>query len=91
MNGRVINVRNVRLCALCGKMWVITICILADEAPAVRHGFVATQGRGDVRINEYHIAVIPGDGIGQEVTPEGGKALETARWRHRPRCWEGFD
>ena len=27
--------------------------------------------------SHYHIAVIPGDGIGREVVPEGLKALET--------------
>lgn len=29
-------------------------------------------------MNDYHIAVIPGDGIGQEVCPEGVKALDAA-------------
>ena len=29
-------------------------------------------------MREYHIAVIPGDGIGQEVCPEGMKALDAA-------------
>jgi tartrate dehydrogenase/decarboxylase / D-malate dehydrogenase len=30
-------------------------------------------------MKEYHIAVIPGDGIGMEVIPEGVKTLQTAR------------
>lgn len=30
-------------------------------------------------MKEYHIAVIPGDGIGQEVTPEGVRVLEAVR------------
>ncbi len=29
------------------------------------------------RMHDYHIAVIPGDGIGQEVTPEGLRVLES--------------
>jgi tartrate dehydrogenase/decarboxylase/D-malate dehydrogenase len=31
----------------------------------------------------YHIAVIPGDGIGREVVPEGIRVLEAAGHRHR--------
>ena len=29
-------------------------------------------------MNEYRIAVIPGDGIGQEVVPEGIRVLDAA-------------
>ena len=31
--------------------------------------------------NQYRIAVIAGDGIGKEVTPEGIRAMEAAGYR----------
>jgi tartrate dehydrogenase/decarboxylase/D-malate dehydrogenase len=31
---------------------------------------------------QYRIAVIPGDGIGKEVVPEGLRVLETAAKKH---------
>ncbi len=40
-------------------------------------------------MHDYHIAVIPGDGIGQEVTPEGLRVLEVAgdvTGTYRLRC-----
>ena len=42
-------------------------------------------------MSEYRIAVIPGDGIGREVIPEGVRALEAAGARHGLRFrWEEF-
>ena len=35
---------------------------------------------------KIHIAVIPGDGIGQEVIPEGLKVLEAVSSAHAFRC-----
>ena len=41
---------------------------------------------------EYRIAVIPGDGIGREVIPEGIKVLETVGSHFGIRfLWEEFD
>src|SRR5204863_5664114 len=37
-------------------------------------------------MQEYRIAVIPGDGIGQEVIPEGLKVLEAVSSAHGFRC-----
>jgi tartrate dehydrogenase/decarboxylase/D-malate dehydrogenase len=43
-------------------------------------------------MNEYKIAVIPGDGIGKEVVPEGIRVLEAAAKRFGLRFdWEHFD
>jgi tartrate dehydrogenase/decarboxylase/D-malate dehydrogenase len=43
-------------------------------------------------MNEYKIAVIPGDGIGREVMPEGVRVLEAAAARHGLRLqWKEFD
>ncbi len=33
-------------------------------------------------MNKFKIAVIPGDGIGKEVIPEGIKILETSKYPH---------
>ncbi len=42
-------------------------------------------------MNEYKIAVIPGDGIGREVIPEGVRVLEAAAARHGVRLhWQEF-
>ncbi|OGA24078.1 MAG: tartrate dehydrogenase [Betaproteobacteria bacterium RIFCSPLOWO2_02_FULL_67_19] len=42
-------------------------------------------------MNEYRIAVIPGDGIGREVIPEGVRVLEAAAARHGLRLhWQEF-
>ena len=42
-------------------------------------------------MNEYTIAVIPGDGIGREVVPEGIRVLEAAAARHGVRFrWQEF-
>jgi tartrate dehydrogenase/decarboxylase/D-malate dehydrogenase len=42
-------------------------------------------------MKELRIAVIPGDGIGREVMPEGVRALEAAGARHGIRCrWQEF-
>ncbi len=41
---------------------------------------------------EYRIAVIPGDGIGKEVMPEGLRALEAAAKLHRVKLhFDHFD
>jgi tartrate dehydrogenase/decarboxylase/D-malate dehydrogenase len=42
-------------------------------------------------MNEHRIAVIPGDGIGREVIPEGVRVLEAAAARHGLRLqWQEF-
>jgi tartrate dehydrogenase/decarboxylase/D-malate dehydrogenase len=42
-------------------------------------------------MNEYRIAVIPGDGIGREVVPEGVRVLEAAAARHGVQLrWQEF-
>ena len=42
-------------------------------------------------MKEYRIAVIPGDGIGREVIPEGVRVLEAVGARHGLRFkWEEF-
>ena len=49
-------------------------------------------------MSKYKIAVIPGDGIGNEVVPEGIKALEAAgrrfgiefSWKHFPWSCEHY-
>jgi tartrate dehydrogenase/decarboxylase/D-malate dehydrogenase len=42
-------------------------------------------------MREFKIAVIPGDGIGKEVVPEGIRVLEAAAAKHGLRfCWEEF-
>jgi tartrate dehydrogenase/decarboxylase/D-malate dehydrogenase len=44
-----------------------------------------------LRVAEYRIAVIPGDGIGREVVPEGVRVLEAAAARHGIRFhWQEF-
>src|SRR3546814_6205314 len=41
---------------------------------------------------KYRIAVIPGDGIGQEVIPEGQRAAEAVAGRHGFAIeWQPFD
>ncbi|GAN50916.1 tartrate dehydrogenase [Methylobacterium sp. ME121] len=45
-----------------------------------RGGFMATPENSQQR--RYRIAVIPGDGIGKEVVPEGVRVLEQAAKRH---------
>jgi tartrate dehydrogenase/decarboxylase/D-malate dehydrogenase len=41
---------------------------------------------------EYRIAVIPGDGIGKEVVPEGLRVLEAAAKQHRVKVhFDHFD
>ena len=35
---------------------------------------------------QYRIAVIPGDGIGKEVVPEGLRVIETAAKKHGVTC-----
>jgi tartrate dehydrogenase/decarboxylase/D-malate dehydrogenase len=43
-------------------------------------------------MNEFKIAVIPGDGIGREVMPEGVRVLEAAGAKHGLRFqWKEFD
>src|SRR5690349_18543532 len=43
-------------------------------------------------MRKYKIAVIPGDGIGKEVVPEGQKVLETAARKHGFALdWQHFD
>jgi tartrate dehydrogenase/decarboxylase/D-malate dehydrogenase len=43
-------------------------------------------------MNEYAIAVVPGDGIGREVIPEGVRVLEAAAARHGFGLrWQEFD
>ena len=43
-------------------------------------------------MKEHRIAVIPGDGIGREVIPEGVRALEAVAARHDIRLnWTQFD
>ena len=43
-------------------------------------------------MTELNIAVIPGDGIGREVIPEGQRILELAAARHDISCrWQEFD
>ena len=42
-------------------------------------------------MNEYRIAVIPGDGIGKEVVPEGIRVLDTAGAKYGIRFrWDEF-
>jgi len=42
-------------------------------------------------MTEHRIAVIPGDGIGKEVIPEGVRVLEAAAARHGVRLqWQEF-
>ena len=46
-------------------------------------------------MKEYHIAVIPGDGIGKEVTPEGVRVLDavaqaSGAFRHVHAQSDGF-
>ncbi|MBV8031000.1 MAG: tartrate dehydrogenase, partial [Betaproteobacteria bacterium] len=43
-------------------------------------------------MREHSIAVIPGDGIGREVIPEGVRVLEAVAARHGIRLhWKEFD
>ena len=43
-------------------------------------------------MTDHRIAVIPGDGIGREVMPEGVRVMETAAARHGIRFrWQEFD
>jgi tartrate dehydrogenase/decarboxylase/D-malate dehydrogenase len=43
-------------------------------------------------MTEHKIAVIPGDGIGREVMPEGVRVMEAAAARHGVRFqWKEFD
>ena len=52
----------------------------------------------EIQLSKYKIAVIPGDGIGNEVVPEGIKALEAAgrrfgiefSWKHFPWSCEHY-
>ena len=42
-------------------------------------------------MSRYRIAVIPGDGIGREVVPEGIRVVEAAARRHGiDLAWEQF-
>jgi len=43
----------------------------------MRHAASETEEKEKKRVGSYQIAVIPGDGIGQEVIPEGLKAIRT--------------
>jgi len=43
----------------------------------MRHAASKTEAKEKKRVGSYQIAVIPGDGIGQEVIPEGLKAIRT--------------
>jgi len=43
-------------------------------------------------MKKYKVAVIPGDGIGKEVVPEGQKVLEAAARKHGFALdWQHFD
>ena len=43
-------------------------------------------------MKEHRVAVIPGDGIGREVMPEGVRVMEAAAARHEVRFqWKEFD
>jgi tartrate dehydrogenase/decarboxylase / D-malate dehydrogenase len=45
-----------------------------------------------VSVPTYRIAVIPGDGIGKEVVPEGQRVLEAAAKRFGfELCWDEFE
>src|SRR5258707_11093321 len=46
---------------------------------------------GNAKMNKYKIAVIPGDGIGKEVVPEGLRVLEAAGGKYGiDFTWEPF-
>src|SRR5690606_27841987 len=65
------------------------------ENPTMAYSRASDNSRRGVRRmsnRKYRIAVIPGDGIGKEVIPEGQRAAEAVAGRHGFSIeWEAFD
>src|SRR5204863_9109201 len=53
-----------------------------STGPARMPPFLSLPLADSRSMSEYRIAVIPGDGIGREVMPEGVRVLEAASARH---------
>src|SRR5262245_49980897 len=71
--------------------YLVLSCLPAQWETA-RHRVRHSKSGRAATMQEFRLAVIPGDGIGKEVVPEGMRVLEAAGRRFNIRfVWDQFD